>query len=103
MLTTNKNRWAIASRTGLSAAGVISMMLSGITNTAVAQSSESGTLEEVLVTAQRREERLQDTPISIAAFGEQALIDRGVTNLRNVTNYTPNVELTVTNRPTAGG
>ncbi len=103
MLTTNKNRWAMASRTGLSAAGVISMMLSGITNTAVAQSSESGTLEEVLVTAQRREERLQDTPISIAAFGEQALIDRGVTNLRNVTNYTPNVELTVTNRPTAGG
>jgi iron complex outermembrane recepter protein len=60
-------------------------------------------VEEIVVTAQRREESLQDTPISIAAFSEEALIQRGMTNLRNVTNYTPNVEVTVTNRPTAGG
>ena len=65
--------------------------------------SDTPHVEEVVVTAQRREENLQDTPISIAAFGEEALIQRGMTNLRNVTNYTPNVEVTVTNRPTAGG
>ena len=61
------------------------------------------TVEEIFVTAQRRQENIQDTPISIAAFNEEALIGRGVTNLRNITNFTPNVELTVTNRPTAGG
>jgi iron complex outermembrane receptor protein len=69
-----------------------------------AQTAPAGPrVEEIVVTAQRREENLQDTPISIAAFGEEALIERGMTNLRNVTNYTPNVEVTVTNRPTAGG
>jgi iron complex outermembrane receptor protein len=70
--------------------------------TSVAQSNEPR-LEEIVVTAQRREQNLQDTPISIVAFGEEALVQRGMTNLRNVTNFTPNVEVTVTNRPTAGG
>lgn len=69
----------------------------------VAHAQDAPVVEEIVVTAQRRQENLQDTPISIAAFNEEALINRGVTNLRNITNFTPNVELTVTNRPTAGG
>ncbi len=81
----------------------IAAALTPLAGPAQAAESSGPRLEEIIVTAQRREENLQDTPISIAAFGEEALIQRGMTNLRNVTNYTPNVEVTVTNRPTAGG
>src|SRR3569833_3189495 len=54
-------------------------------------------VEEIVVTSQRREERLQDTPISVAAFSSRSLEERGVTNLKGVTNYVPNIEFTVTN------
>ncbi|HEU4627288.1 MAG TPA: TonB-dependent receptor [Steroidobacteraceae bacterium] len=80
----------------------VSAVLTPMTGTAQAADNEPR-LEEITVTAQRREQNLQDTPLSIAAFGADALVERGMTNLRDVTNYTPNVEVTVTNRPTAGG
>jgi iron complex outermembrane recepter protein len=38
-------------------------------------SVESGTVEEVLVTAQKREERLQDVPIPVSVVDAQALVD----------------------------
>jgi iron complex outermembrane receptor protein len=64
--------------------------------------SDAG-ITDIVVTAQRREERLQDTPISVAAITGAGLESRGVTNLKTITNFIPNVELTNTNRPTAGG
>ncbi|RYD94696.1 MAG: TonB-dependent receptor, partial [Sphingomonadales bacterium] len=60
-------------------------------------------VDDIVVTAQRREERLQNTPISLAAISGEGLADRGVTNIKSITNFIPNVELTNTNRPTAGG
>lgn len=38
-------------------------------------------VEDIVVTAQKREESLQDTPISIAVLGGQALEDRGISSL----------------------
>ena len=38
-------------------------------------------LEEILVTATRREQNLQETPISIAAFGEDEIERRRITNI----------------------
>ncbi|MEJ5979307.1 TonB-dependent receptor [Novosphingobium sp. PS1R-30] len=70
--------------------------------TTAAASADQG-IAEIIVTAQRREERLQDTPISVAAISGEGLLERGVTNLKTITNFVPNVELTTTNRPTAGG
>lgn len=40
-----------------------------------------GGIADIVVTAQKREERLQDTPISIVAFGSEALADRGINSL----------------------
>lgn len=59
--------------------------------------------DTIVVTAQRREENLQDVPISISALSGENLFERGVTNLKGISNFAPNVEFTNTNRPTAGG
>jgi iron complex outermembrane recepter protein len=60
---------------------------------AIAQ-EDSGALSEVVVTAQRREQNLQDVPISLTAFsGEQ--LEKG--NIHGATDYlvqTPNVSFT---------
>lgn len=66
-------------------------------------SSPAESVGDIIVTAQRRSERLQDTPISVAAISGSSLVQRGVVNLKTITNFMPNVEFTNTNRPGAGG
>lgn len=47
-------------------------------------------LDEIVVTARRREESLQDIPLSVAAFGERELEERGVLNLSDLRAAIPN-------------
>ncbi len=54
-------------------------------------SRTSATLEEIVVTAQKREERLIDVPISMAAITEAALRDRGSVQLGDVLSSVPGV------------
>ncbi|MBN7796519.1 TonB-dependent receptor [Parahaliea mediterranea] len=51
-------------------------------------------LEEVVVTAQKREESLQDTPISLAALGSDELETRGIEDLTDLRSVVPNLQLT---------
>lgn len=70
---------------------------------AAAQADKPGAqLEEVIVTAQRREGRLQDTPISVTALTATALEARGVRNLSGLDAYTPNLQLN-NGLPAGGG
>jgi iron complex outermembrane receptor protein len=55
-----------------------------------------GGLEEVIVTAQFREEKLQDTPIAITAVNAELLAARNQTDLSKVAAQAPNVSLTET-------
>ncbi|MEM1114499.1 MAG: TonB-dependent receptor [Pseudomonadota bacterium] len=69
---------------------------------AAAQSSGADlVLEEITVTARRREEGLQEAPIAISAFTGDTLAYRGVTQLTQVEKFVPN--LTVQNNPSFGG
>jgi iron complex outermembrane receptor protein len=57
-------------------------------------------LEEVVVTARKRVESLQDAPISITAFSAADLEARGVEDMEDLTRYAPN--LVVQNNPGNG-
>jgi len=63
----------------------------------VAWSQETGTavlqLEEVIVTAEKVEKSLQDTPISVMAFSGQDLADRSISDMRDLQNFLPNVSI----------
>ena len=52
-------------------------------------------IEEIVVTAQKREERLQDVPISIQAFSQEKLDVLGIQSVQDVQRATPG--FTVTN------
>lgn len=54
----------------------------------------SPALEEVVVTAQKRAESLQRTPISIIAVGAQELEDKGINSLNDLRTAVPNLEMT---------
>lgn len=50
-------------------------------------------LEEVIVTAQKKAESLQDTPISLTAFGEERLEIDGISNLNDIGAKVPSLTI----------
>lgn len=62
---------------------------------AFAQSSTPGTiLDELVVTAQKREESVQDVPIAVSAYSEQALKAQGIDGAGNLVQSVPNLTYT---------
>ncbi len=66
-----------------------------------AKSGAASMLEEVIVTARKREEGLQDAPIAISAFTGDSLAYRGATKLDDIAKFVPS--LTLENHPGFGG
>jgi iron complex outermembrane recepter protein len=56
-------------------------------------SAFSAAIEEVIVTAQKREESLQKAPIAITAFTSETLADIGAYGLRGIGEFAPNVRV----------
>jgi len=57
------------------------------------QSHYGNVLEEVIVTATRREVALQDVPLSITAFSQEELTEKGIINYQGLAYNTPGVIL----------
>jgi iron complex outermembrane receptor protein len=55
------------------------------------ESAKAGRRDEIIVTARKREERLQDVPMSLSAIGGQTLEKAGYTELNSVARLTSNV------------
>jgi len=58
---------------------------------AAAKRPRSPALEEIIVTAQRREQNLQDVPISITVFKPEDLANANITNAADLASYTPSL------------
>ena len=79
------------------------MMICMVLATAAAQAAqqarpprvqpEATGLEEIVVTAQRREERLQDVPVAVTAISAEQLRSRGITNVSDLSALAPNVNV----------
>jgi iron complex outermembrane recepter protein len=61
-----------------------------------AQEDEATTLASITVTAQKREEALQDVPIAITALPEQLLLDTGVRDVKDLQVLVPGLTVTST-------
>ncbi len=81
------------------AVGVVSAVAPMLTGPAIAQDSTTEpsatrVLEEVTVTARRREERLMDVPVAVTALTEATLVQRNINNLMEVSHFTPGLHFT---------
>src|SRR3984957_17743914 len=61
---------------------------------AAADASNGPVLEEIIVTAEKRSQNLQDVPISVVAINAQQVQDAGITNIRNLAILTPGLTVT---------
>ena len=66
-------------------------MLTAIGSSALAQAATDNELDEVVVTAQKRSENLQDVPISIQALGSQRLDALQVSDVNDYVKFLPSV------------
>lgn len=74
-----------------SAALLTSTMLAGVPQALAAPGDQATTVEEVIVTAQKRDENLQDVPISVQALPTERLEQLGVSNFDDYVKYLPSV------------
>jgi iron complex outermembrane recepter protein len=57
---------------------------------AATQAQSAAVLEEVVVTAQLREQSLQDVPVSVSAIGGEKMMEAGLSKIEDLTAYVPN-------------
>ena len=80
--------------THLTLRATIATLLAASAVPAFAADAEKGVsagLDEVVVTATRREERLMDVPMSVQAFSQEKLDSQGVKNVDDLTRVSPGV------------
>ncbi|MEM9255786.1 MAG: TonB-dependent receptor [Pseudomonadota bacterium] len=59
----------------------------------IALASDQPMLEEVVVTARKREESLQEVPVAVSAFSQEAMQSLGIKNLRDFDGLVPGLHL----------
>ena len=68
----------------------------GASSAAQAQTSDIQTVDSIIVTAQKREQNLQDVPVVVTAVGAKLLQDTGVRDIKDLTILTPGLTVTST-------
>jgi iron complex outermembrane recepter protein len=84
---------ALAVASALCATALDAQAQQQTTTSGSAASSDEGALAEIVVTAERREENVQNVPISVAAFTAETLQNRNLVDIHALGNLTPGVNL----------
>ncbi|MFK0298696.1 TonB-dependent receptor [Brevundimonas sp. NPDC090276] len=80
-------------------AGALATLCSTTAMAQQAPSERATTVGEIIVTAQRREQAAQDVGIALSVLSGESLTQQGVTNINQLQNATPNLEI----EPAFGG
>lgn len=85
---TGTRRWACAWQIPF----ILGFTPAGFAANPADQGRQAGALEEVVVTARKREESLQDTPIAISAFSAAALQRQQIASTEDLDQIAPNLQ-----------
>jgi iron complex outermembrane recepter protein len=90
-------RWLIATAVGLLAVAGFARAQTQVASEAATSTDTGSELQEVVVTATRREENLERVPASIAAVSQTAIDDLGIKSITDLQGAVPS--LTIQNNP----
>ena len=80
--------------------GALAFAGSAYAQGAAAAEDDVRTVDEIVVTAQKREQNLQDVPIVVTALPERLLQDNGVRDIKDLQVLTPGLNVTSTSNET---
>ena len=86
----NKKAWTLAAIAATATSLLISPKLMAQAN----DENDDGLLEEVIVTATKREESIYEVPIAITAFTQAGIERQGITDLTDIGKFVPNLNVT---------
>jgi len=78
---------------------VAAIMAATVMPHTVSAQERQAVLEEIIVTAQKREESLQEAPLSVTVISPLMIEEMGISDLRDISTIAPNVQI----KRTAGG
>src|SRR3954471_19399681 len=70
---------------------------SGVAYAQAATPSSSNEIEELVVTAEKREQSLQDVPVAVSAFTDERRELVGINSVQDLTNFPPGLSYTTSN------
>ena len=73
-------------------AGGVAHAQTRLATTAAAAATTTNTIEELVVTAEKRSQNLQDVPIAISAFTDKQRDIIGIQSIQDMTNFTPGLQ-----------
>lgn len=94
---------------GMMGQGMVGMALLGLAGWPVVALAEQGRaaearrLEEIVVTARKREETLQETPVAVTSFSAEFAETFRVERLEDISNFTPGLLISDSGGQTGGG
>ena len=88
-----QNRTYLTSNPFVVAIGIFFLVVS-FPASAQEQGAGGLVLEEIIVTAQKRPETLQDVPISVSVLGANTMTDAGLDKIEDIQHYVPNLQMT---------
>ena len=77
-------------------AAVVGAVAFGFAGVASAQDGQASSVDDIIVTAQKREQSLQDVPIVVTSLSAEALEDAGVRDIKDLQILTPGLTVTST-------
>lgn len=81
---------------------VLFVLVFALTSLQISLPALGNNIEEIVVTARKRDENLQDVPAAVSAFTGDELIERGIDRIEELQRLTPNLTINETSGLTAG-
>jgi iron complex outermembrane receptor protein len=79
-------------RTSVTSLFIVQVAASYAWSASSPDNSDTGAIEEIVITAEKRSETLQSVPISVSAFTASQLEARGIQNTENLAEFTPGLQ-----------
>src|SRR6202162_4289504 len=80
-------------RTLIAGSGACLATLAYANDATTAEPAATGGLEEIVVTATRREENISKVPISVTAFSQDMIDQKGIKDFQDIVRFTPGVSI----------
>jgi iron complex outermembrane receptor protein len=88
---------------GVSFAALTAAAQPALAQTAAAATTNDNMVEELVVTAEKREQSLQDVPVAVSAYTSAKRDIVGITNIQDFVNFTPGMNYSGTDRVSLRG
>ena len=85
--------WQVLFLRTLIAGGGACLATLAYANDATTEPAATGGLEEIVVTATRREENISKVPISVTAFSQDMIDQKGIKDFQDIVRFTPGVSI----------